>query len=167
MIGRVPVFAVSASLIEKNRKQYIDAGFDGWILKPIDFKRLAVLLSGIVEKETRESCLYKPGKWEKGGWFSRNQPDKYSASTKPSASSSVSSMKMKSYPDHGDDPFDDPASKERARLDRSSANSIRDDSSVFTEQSALSKENQSSTKSFQDDSSVFTEKSTQSRDTNT
>lgn len=70
--GRIPVFAVSASLVEKDRQKYIDAGFDGWILKPIDFKRLAVLLSGIVEEDTRKSCLYKAGNWEKGGWFSKS-----------------------------------------------------------------------------------------------
>lgn len=37
--GRVPVFAVSASLVEKDRQLYVDGSFDGWILKPIDFKR--------------------------------------------------------------------------------------------------------------------------------
>lgn len=64
--GRVPIIAVSASLIEKEIQTYLDAGFDGWILKPIDFKRLSVLLEGIVEQETRENCLYRPGEWEKG-----------------------------------------------------------------------------------------------------
>jgi len=69
--GRVPIIAVSASLLEKERETYINAGFDGWILKPIDFKRLNVLLQGIVDDGTRDSCLYRPGGWEKGGWFSR------------------------------------------------------------------------------------------------
>ena len=72
--GRVPIFAVSASLVERELQTYINAGFDGWILKPIDFKRLNILLLGIVEDDTRQSCLYKPGEWEKGGWFSRSQP---------------------------------------------------------------------------------------------
>ncbi|KAH6679485.1 putative cyanobacterial phytochrome B [Halenospora varia] len=67
--GRVPIFAVSASLVERECQTYINAGFDGWILKPIDFKRLNVLLLGIVEDDMRESCLYKPGEWERGGWF--------------------------------------------------------------------------------------------------
>ncbi len=89
--GRVPVFAVSASLVEKERQKYIDAGFDGWILKPIDFKRLSVLLSGIVEEATRESCLYQPGGWERGGWFCKQQPDVFSSSTKPSSRAAVSS----------------------------------------------------------------------------
>lgn len=67
--GRVPIFAVSASLVEKERPTYIDAGFDGWILKPIDIKRLHTLLYGITDDDTRNSCLYVPGDWERGGWF--------------------------------------------------------------------------------------------------
>lgn len=67
--GRIPIFAVSASLVEHERQTYIDAGFDGWILKPIDFKRLNTLLTGISDEETRQSCLYVPGGWEHGGWF--------------------------------------------------------------------------------------------------
>ncbi|PFH57992.1 hypothetical protein XA68_14303 [Ophiocordyceps unilateralis] len=67
--GRVPIFAVSASLLEREKQTYIDAGFDGWILKPIDFKRLNKLLLGIHDGETRSTCLYAEGQWERGGWF--------------------------------------------------------------------------------------------------
>jgi CheY-like chemotaxis protein len=87
--GRVPIFAVSASLVERERLTYINAGFDGWILKPIDFKRLNILLLGIVKDESRSSCLYKPGEWEKGGWFYRRQPSVLEASTSPSDKSPV------------------------------------------------------------------------------
>ncbi|KAL0934187.1 sensor histidine kinase response [Colletotrichum truncatum] len=74
--GRIPIFAVSASLIEREKDKYVDAGFDGWILKPIDFKRLNTLLLGIVEDGVRTSCLYAPGQWERGGWFNvRDRPD--------------------------------------------------------------------------------------------
>ena len=73
--GRVPIFAVSASLVERERPQYIEAGFDGWILKPIDFKRLAVLLEGIFKDEVRDEYLYVPGEWERGGWFLRRPVD--------------------------------------------------------------------------------------------
>jgi DNA-binding response OmpR family regulator len=66
---RVPVFAVSASLVERERQNYVEAGFDGWILKPIDFKRLNVLLDGIFKDSVRDECLYVPGEWERGGWF--------------------------------------------------------------------------------------------------
>ncbi|KAJ8108532.1 hypothetical protein ONZ43_g6397 [Nemania bipapillata] len=73
---RIPIFAVSASLMEKDRAIYTDAGFDGWILKPIDFKRLHVLLEGITSDDVRGQCLYQPGEWERGGWFvHRNVPE--------------------------------------------------------------------------------------------
>lgn len=51
--GRVPVFAVSESLVEKDRQLYVDGSFDGWILKPIDFKRPSTLLVGIVNEDIR------------------------------------------------------------------------------------------------------------------
>ncbi|KFA54787.1 hypothetical protein S40293_00723 [Stachybotrys chartarum IBT 40293] len=76
--GRIPIFAVSASLLEKDKDMYVDAGFDGWILKPIDFKRLSVLLSGIHDEEARNSCLYVAGEWERGGWFSRRKQNSQS-----------------------------------------------------------------------------------------
>lgn len=93
--GRVPVFAVSASLLERERQTYIDAGFDGWILKPIDFKRLNVLLEGIVDEAKRENCLYKPGEWEKGGWFKKRQPSVFVADTKPSGHAPVQKSSRK------------------------------------------------------------------------
>ncbi|KAI0394879.1 hsp90-like protein [Xylariaceae sp. FL0594] len=71
--GRIPIFAVSASLVEKDKAIYTEAGFDGWILKPIDFKRLNVLLEGITDDGVREQCLYEPGEWERGGWFGQRQ----------------------------------------------------------------------------------------------
>jgi CheY-like chemotaxis protein len=82
--GRVPILAVSASLVERERQTYIDAGFDGWILKPIDFNRLNTLLTGIVDEETRKSCLYQPGQWERGGFFDRWQRTVFQAETRPS-----------------------------------------------------------------------------------
>jgi CheY-like chemotaxis protein/nitrogen-specific signal transduction histidine kinase len=82
--GRVPIFAVSASLVERERQTYINAGFDGWILKPIDFRRLNTLLRGIVDDETRNSCLYEVGEWERGGWFNKRQASVFDAKTSPS-----------------------------------------------------------------------------------
>lgn len=126
--GRVPVFAVSASLIEKDRQLYIDAGFDGWILKPIDFKRLSTLLGGIVEEDTRKICLYKAGEWERGGWFAQRQPDIFQASTAPSGKATNPKTPPASFPRQHDDPI----SKEQARLDHLEtdavhANSFPDD----------------------------------------
>lgn len=67
--ARVPIFAVSASLLEAEKDKYIDTGFDGWVMKPINFARLNVLLSGIVDHDARNGTTYQPGQWENGGWF--------------------------------------------------------------------------------------------------
>ncbi|KAL9604655.1 MAG: hypothetical protein Q9219_000375 [cf. Caloplaca sp. 3 TL-2023] len=113
--GRTPVFAVSASLLEKEKDVYIEAGFDGWILKPIDFSRLSVLLSGIVDEKIRKSCLYKPGQWERGGWFVSPPKDVFNdASTAPSTSAPVASTGMGSAPPQLEE---DPTDKERERLE--------------------------------------------------
>jgi DNA-binding response OmpR family regulator len=69
---RIPIFAVSASLVERDRQSYIDSGFDGWIMKPIDFQRVHILLGGVSSPEARNSCIYRPGMWEEGGWFERH-----------------------------------------------------------------------------------------------
>jgi CheY-like chemotaxis protein len=82
--GRIPIIAVSASLIEKERQIYIDAGFDGWILKPISFDRLKQIMLGIVDAGVRKENLYKSGGWERGGWFQQAQKDIFAADTTPS-----------------------------------------------------------------------------------
>lgn len=43
--------------------------FDAWVLKPIDFGRLDLLLKGIKNEDLRREALYVPGYWERGGWF--------------------------------------------------------------------------------------------------
>jgi DNA-binding response OmpR family regulator len=70
--GRITIIAVSASLVEKHRTEYISVGFDGWISKPVDFNRLAAILAAIDDEATRRVLLYKEGSWEKGGWFSED-----------------------------------------------------------------------------------------------
>lgn len=82
--GRVPIIAVSASLVEKERQIYIDAGFDGWILKPISFPRLSEIMGGIVDKQMRRTNLYKRGAWERGGWFHEGEQSAIKADTRPS-----------------------------------------------------------------------------------
>ena len=113
--GRVPIIAVSASLLEKDVHIYLEAGFDGWILKPIDFARLNVLLQGIVEEEARVSCLYQPGEWEKGGWFVKHQPDIFSAATAPSKKNPVSESSSETV--RSLNPQDESTDKERERLE--------------------------------------------------
>lgn len=70
--GRIPTFAVSASLLEEKRQEIINFGIDGWILKPIDFKRLRLILRGITDPAQRQKDLYNEGRsWELGGWLRR------------------------------------------------------------------------------------------------
>jgi DNA-binding response OmpR family regulator len=84
--GRIPIFAVSASLLEKERDVYVKTGFDGWILKPVSFQRVDNLLKGIVEEDTRNACLFEAGQWERGGWFEKRRTgtDVFTAETTPS-----------------------------------------------------------------------------------
>lgn len=75
---RVPIIAVSASLQEGLRDNYINIGFDGWILKPIDLKRLELLLQAVRDKEVRAELLDHNDNcpWEGGGWFGElREPD--------------------------------------------------------------------------------------------
>jgi len=51
--GRIPIIAVSASLSEQRVGEYVEAGFDGWIVKPIDFKRLEDILLAIHDEHIR------------------------------------------------------------------------------------------------------------------
>lgn len=67
--NRVPIFAVSASLVEKDAQKYIDTGFDGYIMKPIDFKRVNSLFSSLQREQDRAALTYVPGNWENGGWL--------------------------------------------------------------------------------------------------
>lgn len=68
--GRIPIFAVSASLSESQREELLNCGVDGWILKPIDFHRLQVILKGVTDPVQRRRDVYRPGcNWEIGGWL--------------------------------------------------------------------------------------------------
>ncbi|KAI1006538.1 hypothetical protein K3495_g1682 [Podosphaera aphanis] len=66
---RVPIIAISYTLDENSRFDYIQSGFDGWILKPIDFHRLGIMLQGLNNPQMRQEALYVPGQLKKGGWF--------------------------------------------------------------------------------------------------
>jgi hypothetical protein len=70
--------------VEKERQTYIDAGFDGWILKPISINRLTDIITGIVDQEVRRANLYRSGGWEHGGWFDEAQKNVFAANTRPS-----------------------------------------------------------------------------------
>ncbi|KAG2010111.1 atypical/HisK protein kinase [Coprinopsis cinerea AmutBmut pab1-1] len=79
--GRIPIFAVSASLKESQRDELAEHGMDGWILKPIDFKRLNTILKGVLDPDQRKRDMYRMGyNWEDGGWLHR--PESKSGSRK-------------------------------------------------------------------------------------
>ena len=124
--GRIPIIAVSASLLEKDRQVYVDSGFDGWILKPVDFRRLSVLLRAIVEEETRTSCLYRHGEWERGGWFRNRAADVFSSSTSPSSTNPVFHSSPPS--DTSIHPQEDSTDRERERLNRLDDDAVNADS---------------------------------------
>ncbi|KAK4052641.1 hypothetical protein OIO90_004269 [Microbotryomycetes sp. JL221] len=68
--GRLPIFAFSASLPERERLTIVEAGFDGWLLKPLDFKRLKCLMKSTRDSRERSKNVYEQGyKWEKGGFL--------------------------------------------------------------------------------------------------
>jgi CheY-like chemotaxis protein len=68
--GHIPIFAVSASLQERRRQELVDLGVDGWILKPINFKRLRIILEGVIDSVQRGLDVYYLGcNWEAGGWL--------------------------------------------------------------------------------------------------
>ncbi|KAF4605638.1 Light-sensor Protein kinase [Pleurotus pulmonarius] len=70
--GRLPIFVVSATLTEHQHDELVDYGVDGWILKPIDFKRLRTIMKGLTDLRQRRSDLYELGcSWEAGGWLRR------------------------------------------------------------------------------------------------
>ncbi|ATZ50634.1 Bcphy3 [Botrytis cinerea B05.10] len=71
LYGRLPIIAVSASLEESKRDEYVTRGFDGWILKPIDFQTLEGMLASVEDDGRREKLMYgREGvKWNKGGWL--------------------------------------------------------------------------------------------------
>ncbi|KAF2123933.1 hypothetical protein P153DRAFT_303484 [Dothidotthia symphoricarpi CBS 119687] len=123
LCGRLPIIAVSASLLERDRQQYIDAGFDAWILKPISFDRLNKLLAAIVDTSVRESCVYKPGQWEQGGWFHKGEKSLEEVSTKPSGkvpfsnpSQEIQEIAQSDDPMAGKEDDHDPVSEEQKRL---------------------------------------------------
>lgn len=102
--GQVPIIAVSASLVERERQTYVDAGFDAWIVKPVSFERLGELMAAIVDPNIRQGALYKPGEWGRGGWFDipKLEPDTISHRPVPEINdhlaSSIEGGKSRSAP---------------------------------------------------------------------
>lgn len=47
--GRIPVIAVTASVMQQDRKQITDAGFDAYLGKPLDLKEFLKTVSRVLE----------------------------------------------------------------------------------------------------------------------
>lgn len=81
---RVPIIAVTSELNNQSKFEYIQSGyvfipiitymqlmrcrFDGWALKPLDFRSLDLMLQGVKDAGMKRDSLYIPGQ-ENGGWF--------------------------------------------------------------------------------------------------
>jgi len=74
---RTPIIAISASLEESSRGEYLRKGVDGWMLKPVNFKRLEMLLKGIHDADLRRMLLYTTETWELGGWLTAEVSHQY------------------------------------------------------------------------------------------
>lgn len=66
---RLPIFAVSSSLNQHTKEELLEAGFDGWLSKPIDFQRLDIILKGAKCKRSRKEGRYRTKDFKAGGWF--------------------------------------------------------------------------------------------------
>lgn len=75
--SRIPILAVSASLLESQAQVAINAGIDGWILKPVNFQRLKQLFAGLKDDSVRAEDFYSADgttvEWEAGGWLTTIQ----------------------------------------------------------------------------------------------
>ncbi|KAK4452554.1 hypothetical protein QBC34DRAFT_377046 [Podospora aff. communis PSN243] len=67
--GRTPIFAISGMLRRGDEKRYAESGFDGWMPKPIDLRRLATYLAGAWDPIARHRGMYYDDQFELGGWF--------------------------------------------------------------------------------------------------
>ncbi|KAJ5361453.1 hypothetical protein N7541_002297 [Penicillium brevicompactum] len=69
----IPIFAVSASIVQSDKDIYMNHGFDGWIMKPINFTWLSELLRGVTNPQIRQDYRSNPRDWEGGGWFDNKE----------------------------------------------------------------------------------------------
>ncbi|GAA5866364.1 hypothetical protein JCM8547_000754 [Rhodosporidiobolus lusitaniae] len=85
----IPILAVTASLPERERNTIVDAKLNGWLLKPIDFKRLKTLMQGALDAKARAKEIYTPGQWERGGWLTTAPSSRRSRSGSHSSGSKM------------------------------------------------------------------------------
>jgi hypothetical protein len=71
--GRIPIFAESASLVERQCEELEQIGIDKRIFnQPIDFERLYTILRGVTDPVQCKCNEYRVGgSWEIGRWLQR------------------------------------------------------------------------------------------------
>lgn len=69
--GRTPIFAISGHLRRADAQKHVDAGFDGWMPKPVDMSRIGLYLAGALDQGMREKGMYDEKQFELDGWFER------------------------------------------------------------------------------------------------
>jgi CheY-like chemotaxis protein len=52
--GHLPIFACSAQVEPEQRREIIEVGFDGVLRKPINTKRLGVIVAGVLDPVSRK-----------------------------------------------------------------------------------------------------------------
>jgi CheY-like chemotaxis protein len=65
----IPIIAISASLEEPCKDEYSRKGVDGWMLKPVNFRRLDMMVRGIHDTGLRDIFLSSEVTWGQGGWL--------------------------------------------------------------------------------------------------
>ena len=60
--GAIPVIAVTASVMQQDRNQITDAGFDGYVGKPINLKEFLASVRATLERTRHERCDSHPPK---------------------------------------------------------------------------------------------------------
>ncbi|KAK1750934.1 hypothetical protein QBC47DRAFT_352484 [Echria macrotheca] len=100
--GHTPIFAVSGMLRRGDERRYVDAGFDGWMPKPINMRQLAMCLVGAWDRCAQGCAAYNETYFELGGWFPYDQIDEAAASS--AAASRAATQPPTPAPDSGPGP---------------------------------------------------------------
>ncbi|KAL4806369.1 hypothetical protein BDV18DRAFT_160436 [Aspergillus unguis] len=70
IVRRIPIIVLTEGETEKKREYYIECGFDGWLVKPLDYDRMTALVDSVLDDGLRRQNVYIPGiPWTEGGWF--------------------------------------------------------------------------------------------------
>lgn len=66
---RTPMFAISGIIRRGDEHDAVDAGFDGWMPKPVNMVKLSAYLAGATDPDARKKGAYVEERFNDGGWF--------------------------------------------------------------------------------------------------